>query len=207
MNKSELMLIGIAGPTCSGKTSLLKELGQRLRNEVAVLSFDEYDLYPSGSLALKETLKKGSIANWEDPSLFDYERYLEDLQKLRKGQPVTLLSRSRESQAEEIKTKTIQPDKYTVVEGVFTYSDSRAVDIFDRRFYIDIPVDEMVKRRLARTPERSTDPWDNSSYIRVDMVAGTEYYVKPQKAKAHVVLDGLQSPVKLADQVINEIGK
>lgn len=207
MNKNELILVGIAGPTCSGKTSLLKELDQRLGGAVAVLSFDEYDLYPSGSLTLKEALKKGNIANWEDPSLFDYKRYLEDLQKLRDGQPVTLLSRSRESQAEQTKTKTIQPDKYTVVEGVFTYSDPRAVDLFDRRFYIDIPVNEMVKRRLDRTPKDSIDPWDNPSYIKVAMVAGTEYYVKPQRAKAHVILDGLQSPAKLADQVINEIRK
>ena len=201
------MLVGIAAPTCSGKTTLLRELNQRLGNEIAVLSFDEYDLYPSGSPALREALKNGNITNWEDPSLFDYKRYLKDLQKLRTGEPVILLSRSRESQAEGVKTKTIKPNRYTIVEGVFVFSDPKAVGLFDRRFYIDIPVDEMVKRRLARTPKDSTDPWDNPSYIKVDMVAGTEYYVRPQRAKAHVILNGLLSPSDLANQVIGEIKK
>ncbi|MBI2622638.1 MAG: hypothetical protein HYW64_00910 [Candidatus Levybacteria bacterium] len=201
------MLVGIAGPTCSGKTTLLRELRQRLGAKVAILSFDEYDLYPSGSPALKEALKNGSIANWENPSLFDYERYLKDLQKLREGKSVTLLTRSRESQSEGSDRKTVQPDRYTLVEGVFAFSDPRTVVLFDRRFYVDIPVDEMIRRRLDRTPKDSADPWDSPQYIEIDMVAGTEYYVKPQRAKADVVLDGLQSPAELASRVIEEIKK
>ena len=203
----ERLLIGIAAPTCSGKTSLIRELNGRIGGESAFLSFDEYDLYPSGSPALKDALQTGTIKNWENPALFDYEKYVDDLRKLREGQPVTLLSRSRESLTEGVEFRTISPTTYTFVEGIFVYSDERVVELFDRRFYIDIPVDEMVRRRILRTPLESQDPWDQREYIETEMVVGTEYYVKPQIDRAHVVLNGLRPSAELAEQVIFELAK
>lgn len=200
------LLIGIAAPTSAGKTLLLRELGQRLSStDIEILSFDEYDLYPSGSKALQQAVEQGTIVNWEDPALFDYERYFKDLQKLRDGEPITLLSRSRESMAGGVETRTIHPKGLTIVEGIFAFADERTAALFDRRFYIEIPTDIMVARRLKRTPEGSTDPWDDPDYIKTTMVEGTEYYIKPQRQRADVVLEGTRSTAELATQVIFDI--
>lgn len=199
------LLIGIAAPTCAGKTTILSGLRHHLGDGVAVLSFDEYDLYPSGSPALEEALKNGTINNWEDPSLFDCERYLQDLQRLKEGKAVTLLSRSRESLAEGVAVRTVTPQRFTFVEGIFVLFDERASTLFDRRFYIDIPTEEMVRRRLARSPEGSTDPWDSKAYIEHEMVEGTDRFVKPQRTKADVVLNGLQPVDQLVAQIIHSL--
>lgn len=92
-----------------------------------------------------------------------------------------------------------------IVEGVFIYHDQRARDLIDLRFFIDLPVEEMIRRRLARTPVDSTDPWDAPEYITGEMVKGTEKYVMPQREHSHVVLDGLLPTSELANIVIAQI--
>ena len=104
------------------------------------------------------------------------------------------------------KERVLVPSRFNIVEGVFVYHDPSARDLFDLRFFIDIPTDVMLARRLARS-KGGLDPWDQPSYIRHQMVEGTEYNVMPQKAYAHVILDGTKPTEELAAFIIREIKK
>lgn len=192
------LLVGIAGPTCTYKTSLLGELRGRFEPPATTLSFDEYDLYPSGSTAMDQELAEPTITNWEDPKLFDEAAYISDLDLLSHGLAVVLKTRSRESLALAETSRVIQPSKLTIVEGVFTFRHEHARSLFSLTAYIDLPTAVMVSRRLARSAGGS-DPWDQPDYIRGAMVAGTERYILPQRRQADIVIDGLLAPTAQAD--------
>lgn len=193
-------LIGIAAPTCAGKTSIADALQKKFKDALTILSFDEYDLVPSGSVL------SSKIVNWEDPKLFDYEQFLKDLRRLKQGKPISVSPQSRESIAKGIKKKRISPTQLVLIEGIFVFHEPQAREMFDLRFYIDLPPQEMVKRRLTR-PRLGNDPWNEPAYVRGQMVRGTKQYVLPQKRYAHVVLNGLLSRDILVKQIIDEIRK
>jgi uridine kinase len=196
-------IVGIAAPTCAGKTTLLAELQRRMPTSVATLSFDEYDLYPAGSEAMSRELGEEKISNWEDPALFDMEQYVADLGRIAQGQNVTLQTRSRESIALGHETRIFRPASTNIAEGVFVLHDKRARALMDLSVFIDIPLDVMVARRLATLrPGSAGNPWDNQTYIMGAMVEGTERFVLPQREHAQLVLDGLLSTQELADRVM-----
>ncbi len=196
-------IVGIAAPTCAGKTSLVEELGRRMPVSLATLSFDEYDLFPAGSDAMTQELASPSIANWEDPSLFDIEQFVGDLGRIAQGQRVLLQTRSRESMAAGVSERTFTARKTNLVEGIFVLHDIRARRLIDLRYFIDIPLELMVERRLATQREGSSgNPWDDPDYIRGAMVENTKRYILPQRDFAHVVLDGTQPTEDLADIVM-----
>ena len=119
---SERFVVGICGPTSSGKTTLGEHVANVYKPDIAVLRFDEYDLYPSGSELLERALADGRIVNWEDPELFDWQAFMRDLSKLRDGLPVVLETRSRESMAEQVAGRRIDPQKLILTEEIFRCS-------------------------------------------------------------------------------------
>ncbi len=198
--KERITMIGLAGPTNSGKTTAAEKLSLRLGEERSVMvHFDDYDSYPEGSDELKALLASGTVVNWEDPKLFDMARFHSDMQKLSRGQAIEVQPRSRESIAAGVNSEILEPREYTIVEGLFVLHDPRTLEIYDFRFYLDLPRNEMMKRRLTR--KRGSDPWDQSEYIRNAMVDGTIANVEPQKVHAHVVLDGMKTTEELVETI------
>ncbi len=199
-------IVGIAAPTCAGKTSLVRELLRRMPASAVGLSMDEYDLYPAGSLAMEEELRNPRISNWEDPELFALHQFAADLVMLAAGQAVRLRTRSRESMDEGQTARTIEPARTVIAEGVFALYHPVARAAMDLTVYIDIPPDLMVERRLATLrPGSDGNPWDDPDYIRGTMVEGTERHVLRQRGFAQLVLDGIQPTEDLADQVMSQL--
>lgn len=191
-------IVGMAAPSCAGKTTLLAELGKRMPASAAVLSFDEYDLYPAGSEAMARVHQERNISNWEDPALFDMEAFVADLARIALGQKVHLQTRSRESTEKGETQRVFSPRRVNIVEGIFVLHEKQARALMDLCVFIDIPLDIMVERRLARSGG-STEPWDDPDYIKGPMVEATKRYVLPQREHAHLVLDGLLPTAELAD--------
>lgn len=203
-------VLAIAGPTCSGKTTIPKLLNEPNVNyehipRPTVWSFDEYDLFPSGSEQMEAELAKPTITNWEDPALFDEDAYAADLEKAKKGLEIVLTTRSRESLMAGEEQRVIRPTSINMVEGLFTLHDPRARALIDISFFIDLPEELMVERRLLAASRGGTGPWDNPDYIRTTMVEGTRRFVDPQREHASVILDGTHPAQDLADIVATHI--
>ncbi len=197
-------IVGIAAPTCAGKTSLINELQSRMPVSLATLSFDEYDLYPEGSEAMERELAEHNITNWEDPKLFDMEQFVVDLGQIAQGNSVQLDARSRESMAANETKRTYKPTTTNVIEGIFVLHDPRARALMDLTVFIDIPLEVMVDRRLATLrPGSEGNPWDDPAYITGAMVEGTKQYVLPQRDFAELILDGMKPTQDLADEIVS----
>lgn len=196
----EVTIVAIAGPTCTGKSSMSAEIARRFGPDSTWYSFDEYDLYPSGSRAMDKELAEPTITNWEDPALFDQARYVADLAQLKRGEPVTITAGSRESLVAGKRDITVEPAGLVIVEGLFTLHRRAARTILDFSCYVDLPEDVMVARRLS-SDRGGEGPWDDEEYIRHAMVEGTIKYVLPQKRLADVQVNGLLPQDKVTDDV------
>lgn len=196
--------IGIAAPTNAGKTTLMSELQERLGGDLTVVNFDDYDLYPEGSVRMEEELANPKITNWEDPKLFDYIKYLQDLHYLKAGLPINMNSLSRENQGTS--DRILTPRAFNVVEGIFVLAYPAARLLFDLKYYLDLSEEEMVRRRLARTPNHDM-PWDKLAYINGPMIQGTRDHIAPQKKFADKILDATRPSADLADEIVFDLNK
>lgn len=190
-------IIGIVGGSCSGKTTLVTELKNRLTDSAETLSIDEYFI---GSKRAEEL----GITDWESPDLYEIDRFIADLSKVRMGKVVTIPAKSRESaQVMGDTQKVIRPQDIILVEGFLIFIDERSRDLFDTKIFIDLPEEEVVRRRLNRS--NGTSKWDDPEYIKNQLMPATRKYVGPQKQYADLVLDGTRPTSELAVQVMDFI--
>lgn len=191
-------LIGIAGGTSSGKSTLLKMLQEELNDQISSLSFDEYfigsDLY-----------NLDEITNFEDPKLYNWPKFLADLRQLKNGESVTIRANSRESAELGIKERVVQARGKVVVEGWLIFHEPESTNLFDKKIFIEIPDEEIIRRRHSRT--RGSRHWDSHEYINKKILPNHHLYVDPQKVEADLVLDGLKPTSELLSQVIDFIKK
>lgn len=192
-----MKLIGIAGGTCSGKTTLLGNLIQKYGDAVSALSFDEYfigsDLYDLDT-----------ITDFEDPHLYNFTGFVHDLEQLKQGKTVTIRANSRESSEQGITQKVIEAKPVVIVEGWLIYHDLKARDLFDHKIFIELEDDEIIKRRHART--QGSKHWDDYDYIQTKIIPGYRKYVDPQKQYADTILSGLRSQTELLAEASAIIG-
>lgn len=197
-------LVDICGPSCSGKTSLATELAVRDRGLASVLSLDEYDLFPEGSEAMDRELAHPTITNWEDPALFDMKTFVSDVARIAGGQRVLLQTRSRESMEKGDTQRWFQPRRLNIIEGIFVLN-YRARRYMDLSYFIEIPLDLMVERRLYHRRDDGK-PWSDPDYIKGPMVEATKRFVMPQQEFADVVLHGGEQTIgQMADTIMADV--
>ncbi|MBI2798128.1 hypothetical protein HYX70_02370 [Candidatus Saccharibacteria bacterium] len=189
------MIIGIAGGSCSGKTTLIEEIQKRLGDEFSGLSFDDYFV---GEENLPEV-----VEDWENPSLYRYDEFITDLKSLRQGKTIHLRTKSRESTASGVTSKQLDPNKFTFIEGFLIFYDPAAVKLFDKKVFIDLPEEQIVQRRLDRSDGVSR--WDLPEYINKRLIPGHRNYVQPQSKLADIVVNGEWPTSKMANVIIKAL--
>lgn len=143
--RSGTLMIGIAGGTGSGKTTLVRKLGERFGSSVSVVCHDWYYRAQNG-LSLEERARQ----NYDRPEAFETDLLVRDLLRLRNGHAVdcpqydyTLHNRSQT-------TVRVEPASVIVVEGILIFADPELRDLFDIRIFVDTDADIRILRRLSR---------------------------------------------------------
>ncbi|OGY28175.1 MAG: hypothetical protein A3F33_00665 [Candidatus Woykebacteria bacterium RIFCSPHIGHO2_12_FULL_43_10] len=198
--KKGKVIAAICGPSCSGKTET-SVAAAKLDPDVRVYPYDEHDLYPSNTPELQEFMARGGPPHWEARELFDTPAFVQNVRRWHDGLPVCLPANSRESMATGLDTRIIAPGRINIVEGVHVLSFPELIPLYDATFFIEISLEEMVKRRLARHPG-SLYPWDLESYITGPLIQGTLECVMDQKPRAQYQLDGTKPFEELAQEVL-----
>lgn len=138
------IIAGIAGGSGSGKTTLAEGL-RKLTADFGSVVLSQDDYYWG--------LRDGMLAsdyNFDDPAALDLERLASDLSALKAGRtirrPVYDFVRHRRFEAEQ----ETAPAPVIIVEGLFLFVLPALRDIFDLRFFADVPADERLRRRIQR---------------------------------------------------------
>lgn len=193
-----MIIVGIGGGTCSGKSTLLHGLAKRLGHRASVMSFDDYfigsDLY-----------NLDEIADFEEPGLCNFESFVKDLEEIKQGKEITIRANSRESVAAGIKERIVQSKPIVIVEGWLIYHDPLARKLFDLKLFVEIPEDEIVRRRFGRS--KGSKHWDDHDYINNKILPGYKRYVVPQRRYADLILDGMQAQADLVEESLSIIAE
>lgn len=181
---SDIIVIGIAGGTGSGKTTITRKLMQNFGGDVSVIYHDNY---------YKEhhsmTYEERSKLNYDHPDAFDTERLIADLKKLKNGEAVhcpiydyTIHDRSEN-------TITVKPSRVIVVEGILIFENKELCDLMDIKIYVDTDADVRILRRIVRDVRdrgRSLESVVNQYLNTVKPMH--EQFVEPSKRKADVII-------------------
>ena len=128
-----IMIIGIAGGTGSGKTTLTQRIKEAFHDNVVVLSHDYY--YKSNSnLSFEERTK----LNYDHPNAFDTDLLVEHMQALREGKTIhhPVYSFVEHTRLEE--TVEVKPAKVIILEGILIFENKELCDLMDIKVLIDV---------------------------------------------------------------------
>lgn len=141
-----MLIIGIAGGTGSGKTTVVKKLIEQLpKGEVAVLSQDSY--YKDNShLQLEERQK----INFDHPNSIEFDLLIDHLKKLKNGEPIEEPIYSYLTCTREKKTKKIEPKEVVIVEGILILTNEKLRNLFDIKIFVYADDDDRLGRVISR---------------------------------------------------------
>ena len=180
----KVMVIGIAGGTGSGKSTITRRLMQRFGNDVTAISYDNY-YKAQHEIPFEERIK----VNYDHPDAFDTERFLKDLRALKAGRTVQcpVYDFSIHDRLEQ--TKTVRPAKVILVEGILIFASQELCDEMDIRLFVDTDADVRILRRIVRDVRdrgRSLESVVNQYLNTVKPMH--EQFVEPSKKRADIII-------------------
>jgi uridine kinase len=180
-----MLIIGIAGGTGSGKTTVVQQIMNELPSEeVGIISQDSYYRQTSG-LSYEERSK----INFDHPNAIDFELLAEHLAALKAGnaieQPVySFITHNRTSD-----TIITHPRKVMIVEGILILADAKLRDMFDIKIFVYADSDERLIRRLKRDiAERGRDMQEVLNRYQNTLKPMHEQFIEPTKAHADIII-------------------
>lgn len=141
-----MIIIGIAGGTGSGKTTVVKRIIESLSaDEAAVLPLDSY--YKDSSMVPVEERQN---INFDHPNAFDWDLLSKHIAMLRKGQPIEQPVYSYLTCTRQKETVHVEPRKVVIIEGILALSDRKLCKQMDLRIFVDADPDERLIRVIQR---------------------------------------------------------
>ena len=198
---NNILVIGIAGGTGSGKTTLMNRIIEKYADQVTVLSHDNY--YKRHD---ELTYEQRCQLNYDEPAALETDLMACHLDKLRQGEAIdcpvydfTVHNRSDE-------TITIVPKKVIIVEGILIFENKPLRDLMDIKIFVDTDADVRLCRRIkrdvrkrGRTLESVLEQYQNTVKPMHEM------YVEPSKKHADIVVpEGGKNTVAL-DMIMGRI--
>ena len=193
--ENDILVIGIAVGSASGKTTLMKNLINEFGGEVTVLSHDNY--YKRHDEMLYEERCK---LNYDEPSAFDTSLMVYHLEQLRRGYPIecpvydfTIHNRSDE-------TVRLIPRKVIIVEGILIFENEALRNLMDIKIFVDADADVRLCRRIKRDVNKRGRSLESVLAQYQETVKPMhERYVEPSKKYADLVVpEGGKNPVALS---------
>jgi len=189
------LIIGIAGGSGSGKSTVARNVAQALRTEsVAFIDMDAYYLN-FANLPIDERRK----INWDHPDAFDWPLLIEQLERLAAGEAVEkpvydFVTHTRSHQA-----VTIPPADVVVIDGILLFSDARVRDLCDVKVFVDADADIRLIRRIRRDITKRGRPLEEvlEQYLTTVQPMHLQF-VEPSKRYADVIVPrGGHNPIAI----------
>ncbi len=180
-----MLIIGIAGGTGSGKTTVVNQIINELPNEdVTVISQDSYY-----KITDKLTYEERTKINFDHPRAIDFKLLVEHLAELKQGniiqQPVYSFAAHNRTK-DTIKT---HPSKVIIVEGILIFSKRKVRDLLDIKVFVHADSDERLIRRLKRDiQERSRDMDEVLQRYQETLKPMHDQFIEPMKEYADIII-------------------
>ena len=180
-----MLVIGIAGGTGSGKTTVVHQIMNQLpQTEVGVLSQDHY-YRATTDLSYEERAK----INFDHPRSIDFELLYEHLKDLKEGRAIDQPVYSFVTHNRVDDTIHTHPRKVMIVEGILILADKKLRELFDIKIFVHADPDERLIRRLKRDiAERGRDMEEVLNRYQNTLKPMHEQFIEPTKAFADIII-------------------
>jgi uridine kinase len=198
-----MLVIGIAGGSGSGKTTVVKKILERFpANQVAIVHMDSY-YKDSSHLSMDERAK----INFDHPDSIEFDLLYKDLLALKNGQAIEqpiydFITCSRQKETVHTESRHV-----IIVEGILLFTDQRLRDLCNIKAFVDAEADERVMRIIKRdTQERGRavqDVLDRYSVVKnmhIQFIEPTKRFadiIIPQGGENQVAIDMIVATIKL----------
>lgn len=183
---SKPIIIGIAGGSASGKTSISRRLKQHFENEGSVLIIRQDDYYKDQSdKPMEERIK----TNYDHPFAFDNDLLLQQVHELSEGRTVEKPTYDYVHHTRSDVTETCYPCDVLILEGLFVLEDENIRDLLDIKIFVDTDADVRFIRRLIRDVNERGRSVDSivSQYLNT-VRPMHEQFIEPSKRYADVII-------------------
>ena len=197
------MIIGVAGGTGSGKTTLAKNIAAAFGDRVAVITHDSY-YRQQNDKSYEERCKQ----NYDHPDAFETDLLCHHLEELSKGNSVDIPVYDYTIHNRSERTSRVEPRAVIILEGILIFSDKTLRDMMDLKIFVDTDADERILRRIMRDTEergRSLDSVINQYLTTVKPMH--DAFVEPYKRYADVIVPGGGSNPAALDMIITRVNK
>ncbi|MFC7358270.1 uridine kinase [Jejudonia soesokkakensis] len=180
-----MLIIGIAGGTGSGKTTVVDQIVSELPpDEVCIISQDSY-YKDTSHLTYDERVK----INFDHPNSIDFDLLVAHINELRRGvsfeQPVySFVAHNRTKE-----TITTHPRKVVIIEGILILTHPEIRELFDIKIYVHADSDERLIRRLKRDiAERGRDLEEVLTRYQTTLKPMHQQFIEPTKEFADIII-------------------
>ena len=181
---NNILVIGIAGGTGSGKTTLMKNLIAAFENDVTILSHDNY-YKRHDDLTYEERCK----LNYDEPAALETDLMALHLDQLRHGQAIDCPVYDFTQHNRSNETIRIEPKKVIIVEGILIFEDKPLRDLMDIRIFVDTDADVRLCRRIKRDVNKRGRSLESVLQQYQETVKPMhEMYVEPSKKYANIIV-------------------
>ena len=198
-----ILVIGIAGGTGSGKTSLMNNIMAQFEGMVTVLSHDNY--YKRHD---ELTFEERSGLNYDEPDAIETSLIVEHLKALRAGQAIDcpVYDFTRHNRSDE--TVHLEPKPVIIVEGILIFENEPLRDLMDIRLFVDTDADVRLCRRIKRHVNKRGRTLESVlTQYQPTVKPMHEKYVEPSKKYANLVIpEGGKNMVAL-EMILGRIQK
>ena len=192
--KDKILVIGIAGGTGSGKTTLMKNLIREFSDVVTVISHDNY-YKRHDDLTYEERCQ----LNYDEPDALETDLMARHLDILRHGGAIDCPVYDFTVHNRSDKTIRIVPEKVIIVEGILIFENKPLRDLMDIKVFVDTDADVRLCRRIKRDVTKRGRTLESVLQQYQDTVKPMhEQYVEPSKKFADIIVpEGGQNLVAL----------
>ncbi len=199
----DVTLVGIAGGSCAGKTTLAEGLAVRLGDHLTVLQFDHY-YHDHGHLPVGER----ALVNYDHPDSLDERLFVAHLDELAVGSAVEAPVYDFATHRRTSTTDTVGPNPVVVVDGILLLAFPAVRRRLDLVVYVDAPAEVRLERRVVRdVAERSRTEAGVRAQFAATVAPMHERWVAPFVHEADLIVDGLADPEQAVEAVLGRLPK
>lgn len=179
-----MLIIGIAGGSGSGKTTVVKELSKRLHKNVVVIPQDSY-YKDQTHLPMEER----QALNFDHPDAIDFELLTKQLAQLKSGHAIEQPTYSYITCGRGIQTVHVEPSDIIIVEGILIFTCPQLRDQMDIKVYVDADDDDRLMRVISRdiVERGKTVEWVIDRYTKTVKPMYLQF-IAPSKRYADIIV-------------------
>lgn len=199
-----MIIIGIAGGTGSGKTTVVKRISEFFsENDVSILPLDAY-YKDNGHIPIESRRD----INFDHPNSIEYELITQHIKELKEGKTVQCPIYSYITCTRSLEAIPINPSHVVIIEGILSLTDESLRNLMDVKIYVDCEADLRLMRVINRdTKERGRDADTVMSRYLETVRPMHDQFIEPTKRFADIIVPKGGHNTVAIDMVINFIDK